>query len=135
MDEISFGGTMLKINKPWNFEYHVFRGDTGVTILHMDKGKETSLHYHKNKDTLFIVLSGEVNILVGNQETILLTGNRIEIPKGKLHRTKALTNAVLLEYESTGDIFDLVRVKDKYKRGKNYEAPVITTVDELIIKL
>jgi len=135
MDEISIGGIMLKVIKPWGLEYCVYRGTTGVGILHLKKGEETSLHYHEKKDTLFIVLEGQVIEVVGDEEKILGVGDQIRIPKKKLHQTKALTNAVLLEYESTGNVLDLVRVKDKYKRGKAYEASVITTVDELVLKL
>lgn len=135
MDEIDFGGTMLKIKKPWGEEYHVFKEDTGVTILHINIGEETSFHYHENKTTLFIILKGEVAVTVGETEIFLLKGDQIKIPKRKLHKTKAILNSVILEYESTGDIFDLVRVSDKYKRGKDYESVIITTVDELIKKL
>lgn len=112
--------TSSLVPKPWGCEYLAF-GDANVAVwyLHIRRGEATSQHYHDTKDTLLIVLSGEVRV----NNTVLMKGESRFLPAGTVHRTEAIADSWLVEIETPNDKGDLVRVSDEYGReGKPYEA-------------
>ena len=124
-----------KVNdKPWGKEYLAYQNDRiGIWILHIDKGKETSLHCHFKKDTLLIPLSGCFKIGLFQGFKILHLFESLYIPREVFHGIHAYSNgAVLMEIEiytdkiSYTDKNDLLRLKDIYNRDKDkYETSVL----------
>jgi rfaE bifunctional protein nucleotidyltransferase chain/domain len=124
-----------KVNdKPWGKEYLAYQNDRiGIWILHIDKGKETSLHCHFKKDTLLIPLSGCFKIGLFQSFKILHLFESLYIPREVFHSIHAYSDgAVLMEIEIYTDIIsytdknDLLRLKDIYNRDKDkYETSVL----------
>jgi quercetin dioxygenase-like cupin family protein len=107
--------------KPWGKEIEVqLTKDFSVWRLHIDQGKETSLHCHPNKNTMMEVLSGPIRLETLDGETSYETGAVILIEKGVFHRTKAPNGAVVLEMEWPPNRCDIVRLEDKHGRGQGY---------------
>lgn len=124
-----------KVNdKPWGKEYLAYQNhQIGIWILHIDKGKETSLHCHFKKDTLLIPLSGCVKIGLFQGFKIMHLFESLYIPREVFHSIHAYSDgAVLMEIEIYTDLIsytdknDLLRLKDIYNRDKDkYETSVL----------
>ncbi|WP_247234224.1 cupin domain-containing protein [Telluribacter sp. SYSU D00476] len=64
--------------------------DTDGQLLEMETtynafSKEPAAHYHPNQDETFIVLEGEINIRMDGQLRVLRKGDRLDVPKNKVH--------------------------------------------------
>ncbi|MEM1573760.1 MAG: cupin domain-containing protein [Candidatus Methanomethylicaceae archaeon] len=114
------------INKPWGYEEILYENDTLIVLkMLIKKGEETSLHMHLNRDEYFIILRGKGTLLHGKRKVPLKEGKMIHIKKGQVHRWKADENEDLEIIEVTfPPLKDLVRIKDKYNRGRTDETNV-----------
>ena len=126
------------VNKPWGYEYSVFKNGISIRILHINKGEETSFHCHMKKDVLMILIKGRAKLFRGGGQTDYMEDVELkpmyvrQIPKTIFHKTAAIEDSVVLEIESTGDVHDLVRGKDKYNRKQGYEVKNIISVDDIL---
>lgn len=124
--------------KPWGMEYSVFKDGISIRILHINKGEETSFHCHMKKDVLIILLKGRAKLYRSGSHTDYMEDVELkpmyvrQIPKTIFHKTEALEESTIVEIESTGDVHDLVRAKDKYNRKQGYEVKEIISVDDII---
>ncbi len=123
------------IEKPWGFEYAVFKNKFNkfVGILHINKGEETSFHCHMKKKTTLFILKGKVEITTNKGKKILneKDGNIIFKPQ-EFHSTKAITNAIIMEMETSGNRDDLIRIKDKYGRENEPYGKEMISIDDII---
>lgn len=110
------------VPKPWGFEYQVsLNAEQAVWKLHINPSGETSMHAHVNKETLLILISGEVEFSTLNGTHQLGTGSIVRIERGTFHKSYSRQGAELIEIESPPKKNDLVRLSDKYGReGKGY---------------
>jgi mannose-6-phosphate isomerase-like protein (cupin superfamily) len=131
----------LVINKPWGFEFSVFKRGVSVHILHINKGEETSFHCHMHKDVLMVLLSGRARMNRSGSVNDYLEDVELQpmyirqIAKGIFHKTIAIEDAVIMEIESGDDVHDLIRGEDKYKRPQGYEVKDIVAVDDIVRSL
>ena len=106
--------------KPWGFEYCAYRNaEVAIWVLEIEQGKATSLHCHPHKNTALIVLRGEIELsFIHDAHPHRLYGlNKINIFRGRFHRTRAVSNnVVLLEVEAPDDKRDILRLDDEYGR-------------------
>ena len=113
------------VKKPWGFEYLCYQNnELAIWFLRIEEGKQTSFHCHPNKNTGFIVLSGEVELSFMRNTQKLSALDKIHIFRARFHSTKAISEngALILEIETPEDKRDLVRLEDKYGReGESYE--------------
>ena len=129
------------VNKPWGYEYSVFKNGISIRILHINKGEETSFHCHMKKDVLIILIKGRAKLFRGGSQTDYMEDVELkpmyvrQIPKTIFHKTAAIEDSVVLEIESTGDVHDLVRAEDKYNRKQGYEVKDIISVDDILEEL
>jgi mannose-6-phosphate isomerase-like protein (cupin superfamily) len=136
MDETNFRNVI--VNKPWGFEYSIFKEGVSVRILHINKGEETSFHCHMKKDVLIILLKGRAKLFRSGTSVDYLEDVELkpmyvrQIPKSIFHKTYAIEDSIVLEIESTGDIHDLIRGEDKYNRQQGYEVKEINSVDDFL---
>jgi mannose-6-phosphate isomerase-like protein (cupin superfamily) len=94
--------------KGWGYEkWIVNKEEYCGKLLFFEEGKKCSFHYHKIKDEVFYVQSGEIEITYGydddinNSETILLTkGERFHVPVGLRHQMKAISDTELFEFST-----------------------------------
>ena len=113
----------MKITKPWGNEKERYRDQNcSLWWLHIDPGKETSMHCHPNKTTLLLVRGGEATLTTLHSKHEMSKGTVVMIEAGAFHRTSSNGGPVILyEVEFPVNKRDLVRLNDSYGRGQGYE--------------
>jgi quercetin dioxygenase-like cupin family protein len=107
------------VKKPWGREYLAYHNEeVAIWVLEIMKDAATSLHCHPSKNTALIVLRGEVELsLIRGAPKRFTSLDKINIFRGRFHRTRAVSDGVvLLEVEAPDDKHDLVRLEDDYFR-------------------
>jgi mannose-6-phosphate isomerase-like protein (cupin superfamily) len=110
-----------RVEKPWGYELIWARTDRYVgKILHIEAGEALSLQYHQRKDETLCVLSGTLELAVGDDERalqsiVLSPGESIHMWPGRRHRLTARTACDVVEV-STPELDDVVRLADRYGR-------------------
>ena len=110
-----------EVSKPWGKEELIEYNDNYVMKkLHMKKNECCSLQYHELKKETIYVISGLLRLYIGNDIKNLETkelrcGDNITIEPFTIHRMEGIEDSVYLEC-STPEIWDIVRLHDKYKR-------------------
>ncbi len=95
-------------SKGWGYEDWIAnKGEYCGKVLHFDKGKKCSLHYHQLKDETFYLARGELEVLLadsvveyekGNTGKIVLKeGECLYIWAGRVHQMMALKESDLIE--------------------------------------
>ena len=79
-----------------------------------------SIQYHELKTETIIVLNGKLNIYTGTDKDnlsikIYSAGETITINPYTIHRMEALEDSLYIEC-STNELWDVVRISDKYNR-------------------
>lgn len=115
--------TDIVVKKPWGKEYLCYRNsEVAIWYLHIEEGKETSMHCHPNKNTGFVVLEGQAKLSFLRNSIDLKGLDKIHIFRSRFHSTKAITDSFIFEIETPEDKHDLVRLEDAYGRaGTEYE--------------
>mgnify|MGYP001584670590 CR=1 FL=1 len=90
--------------------------------LFIREGHSLSLQYHEKKAEAVCVVSGKIELTLGNltdfgyelsSPRFMKPWEFIHLPPRKVHRFRALENAVLIE-ASTPEADDVVRLEDNY---------------------
>ena len=118
--------TATVILKPWGREYRCYRNASlAIWALHMHEGRATSLHCHPGKNTAFVLLRGVLDLeLLRGPRLSFKALDKINVFRGRFHRLRAITDAVLLEVEAPDDKRDIVRLEDDHGRvGDQLEQP------------
>lgn len=111
-----------RVEKPWGYELIWARTKDYVgKVLHIKKGHQLSLQYHKTKEETIIVNKGVMNFVyeseAGVLENIILQpGEAHHVPPGKKHRMIAVEDCDVFEV-STPQLDDVVRLEDSYGRA------------------
>lgn len=115
----------VSVRKPWGYEYLCYQNEVlAIWFLHIEKGKQTSLHCHPNKNTGFVVLKGGIELSFLRNKLLMTGLSKIHIFRSRFHSSKATSDggAYILEIETPEDKHDLVRLEDSYGReGAGYE--------------
>lgn len=129
---VCFCGPEYVVPKGWGKEEFVFHPnfenkkhlhDMGqvetVKLLHFQKGKKLSLHFHVSKNEFFRMLTGKVYVELVDLQTQsthcfdLKKGEKIFIPAGMLHRMTGMEDEnILIEISSldkSGDSYRLIK--------------------------
>ncbi len=118
------------IDKPWGYEYLMFRNsDVALWYLLLKRDERTSLHCHPRKKTGFVVLAGSVSLCFLNNTSVLQAPANVMIRAGLFHQSVADrgTDVALIEVETPVDKADLVRLDDSYGRQKAGYEPISAT--------
>lgn len=116
-----------RVDKPWGYELIWGHTQDYVgKILHVEAGHALSLQYHEIKDETMYLLSGELEIEMGDHEDdlrthVLLPGQSVRLPPGRRHRLTARTTSDVIEV-STPELDDVVRLEDRYGRAGTKDA-------------
>lgn len=111
-----------RVDKPWGHELIWAETDRYVgKVLHIAAGEALSLQYHRVKDETLLLLSGSLEIALGDSEATLATqvlapGDRVHVWPGRVHRLTARSDCEVLEV-STPELDDVVRLADRYGRS------------------
>jgi mannose-6-phosphate isomerase-like protein (cupin superfamily) len=96
------------VPKGWGYELWITNSEKYCgKVLHIVKNKKLSWHFHKLKDEVMYVKSGEIIMQYGRDEDIkkanqivLGAGDSFHIPAGVVHRITALTTAEIFEFST-----------------------------------
>lgn len=110
-----------RVEKPWGHELIWAKTKDYVgKMIHIKKGHQLSLQYHRVKEETIFVASGKMTFLFENEkgsleEILLSAGEAHHIPTGKKHRMIAVEDCDVFEV-STPQLDDVVRLEDGYGR-------------------
>jgi len=95
---------MTEIHKKgWGYENWLVNNELYCgKILHFNKGKKCSLHYHKIKDETFYILKGTINLYVVEgidiiKKHVLGEGDTFHITPGMCHSVEAMCDSDIIE--------------------------------------
>ena len=114
------------VDKPWGREELIEYNDHYVVKkLFMKAGECCSMQYHELKKETIYVLKGKLKLYIGTdienlEERILIANDRITINPYVIHRMEGIDDSEYLEC-STNELWDVIRLKDKYKRENTKE--------------
>lgn len=111
---------MKKIKKVWGEEHIIENNDLYAgKFLHLKKGYQCSVHYHKIKDETFYVLAGVVCLEYGSETKMkrkkMKKGDIMRIYPEMLHRFTGVKNSILLEISTHDEGSDSYRLTESRK--------------------
>ena len=114
--------SVRRVEKPWGYE--LIWAETSVyagKILHVKKGHQLSLQYHRVKEETIYLYSGKLKFVFEEkpgvlEDIILEPGQAHHIPPNHQHRMIALEDCDIFEV-STAHLDDVVRLQDNYGRS------------------
>ena len=122
--------------RPWGTEdlLALVSEKFSVKILSIKAGNKGGLQYHRLKDEVAYVISGELMIRydLGNKvikEKIVYAGEVVHFMPCLVHQEEALTDCVILE-ASTPHFNDRVRMENEYNLGNPQGLPT-TDIEEI----
>ena len=107
-------------NRPWGWFREFAKNEKlTVKIIFVNRGEELSLQKHEKRSEFWRVLSGNPEILIGENTFNARPGDEFEIKAGETHRISAQdADAEILEVAvGEFDEEDIVRLEDKYGRA------------------
>lgn len=114
-------GPLSTTVKPWGGEELLAHtAQYALKRIHVKAGSRPSLQYHEHKSESLYLLSGKLQIEIGDDKAALTTGEIlpgevVDVPRLKIHRVTALEDSVIIEV-STPELDDVVRLQDDYGR-------------------
>lgn len=115
-----------EVIKPWGQENLIeFNDKYVVKKLLMKQGECCSMQYHELKKETIYVVNGELKVYIGKnidklEEKILKPNDFITIEPFTIHRMEGNTDCTYIEC-STSELWDVIRLQDKYKRENTTE--------------
>ncbi len=112
---------VTKVEKPWGHELIWAKTKDYVgKVLHVKKGHQLSLQYHKEKEETIMLAKGHMKFMFeeapGNLVEIdMRAGDVHHIPPNRQHRMIAVEDCDIFEV-STPQLDDVVRIEDSYGR-------------------
>jgi len=121
-------------DRPWGTEelLALVSKQFSVKRLKIKAGNKGGLQYHRLKDEVAVIISGQMLIRydLGDKvlrERILKAGEVVHFPPGLVHQEEAITDCEIIE-ASSPHFNDRVRVEESYGFGKPEGLP--TTIAE-----
>ena len=114
------------VDKPWGKEELIEYNDNYVVKkLYMKANECCSMQYHELKRETIYVLKGKLKLYIGSDIDNLeikemIPGDKITITPYTIHRMEGIDDSEYLEC-STPELWDVIRLKDKYKRENTDE--------------
>ena len=106
------------VPKPWGQEIWWAQTPKYVgKFLVINKGHRTSLQYHKRKFETIYTLKGRWRLVLGRKKSVQKPGSVTVIYPGTVHRFETPYGKVTLLEASTPEVWDIVRLKDDYRRA------------------
>ena len=108
------------VRKPWGTYRVVGQWSDRITvkILTVNPHSRLSLQKHRHRDEEWLCLSGSALVQLGSRTFRVKVGDRVSVPRNRLHRIQSESGVELLEV-SFGKFSeeDIVRVEDDYGRA------------------
>jgi len=112
------------VDKPWGkVATYALNQPSSVRVITVEPGQETSVHYHRMRDEMWVVLDSGLTIEIGNRMVNAEAGEEFMVPAEETHRIRCAgsTRGRVLEIAygyTTED--DTQRLEDAY--GRSLEA-------------
>jgi mannose-6-phosphate isomerase len=108
------------VDKPWGkVATYSLNQPSSVRVITVEPGQETSVHFHRMRDEMWVVLDAGLMIEIGNRVVEALPGEEFMIPAEETHRircTAAIRGRILeIAYGYTTED-DTQRLEDAYGR-------------------
>jgi len=115
---------VIEVPKPWGFELIFSDGTAKITskILHVTKGKRSSLQYHDIKEEILTLIGGDGILEIEDSSgeikkfNMILRKSYIVVPN-QIHRFSAGETDCEIMESSTPESGNTVRIEDDYSRG------------------
>ena len=112
--------------RPWGkFEVLLNAPDVKVKKITIDPNKRLSYQYHDKRREQWVVVKGNLTIILDGDKVFRYPGESIHIPIGTKHRAWNETNEIVTFIEvQTGTYFgedDIVRLEDDYMRSDDVQ--------------
>ncbi len=114
------------VDKPWGKEELIEYNDNYVVKkLYIKANECCSMQYHELKRETIYVLKGKIKLYIGKDINNLeikemIPGDKITIIPYTIHRMEGIEDSEYLEC-STPELWDVIRLQDKYKRENTDE--------------
>jgi mannose-6-phosphate isomerase-like protein (cupin superfamily) len=108
------------VDKPWGkVATYALNQPSSVRVITVEAGEETSVHFHRMRDEMWVVLDPGLTIEIGNRVIAAEVGEELFVPAEETHRIRASeTRGRVLEIAygyTTED--DTQRLEDAYGRA------------------
>jgi len=105
---------MLKrVDKVWGHEEWIVNNELYCgKLLYLNKDYQCSLHYHKNKDETFYVLTGKIQLEMNGTKKILYPGQSERILPYMKHRFTGMVDSVIIEFSTHHEEDDSYRIEE-----------------------
>lgn len=111
---------ILTVARPWGgFEQFLTNAPASVKIITIAPMQRLSLQRHADRDELWQVIDGPVDVEVSGRTTRLAAGGRAWVPRGAEHRMANPSDSTVRVLEVAFGQFDeddIVRISDDYAR-------------------
>jgi len=112
--------------RPWGkFEVLLNAPDVKVKKIIIDPNKRLSYQYHDKRREQWVVVKGNLTIILDGDKVFRYPGESIHIPMGTKHRAWNETDEIVTFIEvQTGTYFgedDIVRLEDDYMRSDDVQ--------------
>jgi D-beta-D-heptose 7-phosphate kinase/D-beta-D-heptose 1-phosphate adenosyltransferase len=100
------------VPKLWGYEKWLENNDKYCCkILSLNKGFQCSLHYHEQKDEMFLVTMGHVRLEVDGRVMYLRPGHFARIVPGAHHRFRGIEDSIIIEVSTHHEDVDSYRLE------------------------
>lgn len=104
------------VPKLWGYEKWLENNEKYCCkILSINKGFQCSLHYHKNKDEMFLCTKGNVKVELDDEIIFMKPGNFVRVEPGQKHRFTGLEDSELIEVSTFHEDSDSYRIEMSQK--------------------
>jgi mannose-6-phosphate isomerase-like protein (cupin superfamily) len=108
---------MKRVEKGWGYELWVVNKAYCGKLLHFQRGRRCSWHYHRLKDEVFYLHAGRLRVRFGPTDDlaaadsiVLLPGMSFAVPPGLRHQMEAEEDSDLFEFSTYHDEADSIRL-------------------------
>jgi mannose-6-phosphate isomerase len=108
------------LDKPWGkVATYALNQPSSVRVITVEPGQETSVHYHRMRDEMWIVLDEGITIQIGNRVARARAGEEFVVSAEEVHRianeTERRGRVLEIAYGYTTED-DTLRLQDDYGR-------------------
>lgn len=108
------------LDKPWGtVATYALNQPSSVRVVTVQPGKQTSVHYHRMRDEIWVVLDAGLTIEIGDEVVAAAPGAEFTIPAEQSHRIRCTGTApgriLEIAYGYTSED-DSLRLEDPYGR-------------------